>query len=188
MLPPGGLVLPLRLATLALALWSTAAGAADPPRLTPDQVADLLADAAGRCTFAFVETFHPTPRDRVERWRATGCDAPGLWNLQNARGDDGRLAVTVLLPGATRQAPAVQRTATLAVLARAAPADCRDRRIVDTEILERTDGGTVERWTAHACGARRTFRLTFGADTDGPPSVDIAPADTGGAAPSPLSP
>jgi hypothetical protein len=181
------LVLPLRLATLALALGATVAAAAEPPRLTADQVADLLADAAGRCSFGFVETFHPTPRDRVERWRATGCDAPGLWNLQSARVGDGRLAVTVLLPGATRQAPSVQRTATLAVLARAAPADCRDRRIVDTEIVERTDGGTVERWTAHACGARRTFRLTFGADADGPPSVDIAPADTGGAVPTALS-
>jgi hypothetical protein len=187
MSPPGGSVLPLLFATLALALGATAAVAADPPRLTEDQVADLLADAAGACTFSFVETFHPTPHDRVERWRATGCDGPRLWNLQSARVGDDRLAVTVLLPGATRQAPSVQRTATLAVLARAAPADCRDRRIVDTEIVERTDGGTVERWTAHACGARHTFRLTFGADADGPPSVDIAPADTGGAVPTALS-
>jgi hypothetical protein len=177
---PGGSTLPFPLALLAglvAALVAGAAAAAE-PRLSPDQLTRLLADAAPGCRWQFVGARRPAPDEHVERWRARDCDAAGVWNLLLVPGDDDRLAVTVLLPGTTRQPASVQRTATLAVLARAGTAGCDTRRIVDTAVVVAGEGRTMEHWRTLACGERRTFHLTFEANEPGAARFAIAPTDT----------
>ncbi|MFP4360509.1 MAG: hypothetical protein ACLFTG_07490 [Alphaproteobacteria bacterium] len=170
---------PLPPRPIALALLLVLAGgvaAAAPPRLSPAEVATLSGAAGPACTWRFVETTPAAENAWIERWRASDCAAAGTWNLQLEPGPNGRLAVTVLLPGETRQPPAVQAAATLAVLGRAAGDRCRERRVVDTAVLTTGEGRSVERWTVTACGDRRHYRLTFTADQPGPPSIDLEPA------------
>lgn len=165
---------PIALALLLLLAGGVAAAA--PPRLSPAEVAALSGEAGPTCTWRFVETAAAAENTWIERWRASDCAAAGIWNLQLDPGPDGRLAVTVLLPGETRQPPAVQAAATLAVLGRAAGDRCRERRVVDTAVLMAEEGRSVERWTVTACGDRRHYRLVFTADGAGPPSIDLEPA------------
>lgn len=143
-----------------------------------------MGEATPGCVWRFVETTPATANAWIERWQANGCAAAGTWNLELDPGPDGRLAVTVLLPGDTRQPPAVQAAATLAVLGRAADDRCRERRVVDTDVLTSDDERSVERWTVAACERRRAFRLTFTADEAGAPSIELEPARAG-ASPSP---
>ncbi|NBB71582.1 MAG: hypothetical protein GVY33_14885 [Alphaproteobacteria bacterium] len=153
-----------------------ATGVTGAPRLTPSQVGELLAARAVGCAWRFVEAVE-TGRAPVERWRPLGCAVETVQNLRLARAPDGAASVTVLLPGTTRQPAAVQRAATLAVLAEAAPGRCRDRRIVDTLALGAATA--VEHWTVLACGRRRVFRLAF-EDTDGgAPHITLAPVTAG---------
>jgi hypothetical protein len=182
-LPPRPIALAILLALpgLTLAGGVTATAAA---RLSPDEVAGLLNDGGSACAWRFLETTAATPGTWIERWRAGDCSAAGTWNLQLDVGQDGRLAVTVLLPGETRQPAAVQAAATLAVLARAADDGCRERRVVDTTVLAAEADRSVERWTVVACGQRRAYRLTFTADGAGAPGIDLEPA---GAAASPAT-
>lgn len=166
---------PLALAVLLALLWGTAA--AEPPRLTPAAVAALVGDAATGCSWRFVESASVAAGGSVERWRPSGCTASGVRNLRLVAGGDGRLAVTVLLPGNTRQPLAVQEAAILAVLSRAAGNGCRERRVVDTAVVATSAKASIERWVVVACGARQAYRLTFTTDAAGPPSIAVEPAD-----------
>ncbi len=179
--------LPRRSIALIVLLALPGAAAADPPRLTPDEVAGLMKDAGPACVWRFVATTAARPDGAVERWRASECAAAGMWNLRLDAGSDGRLAVTVLLPGDTRQPPAVQEAATLAVLARAADDGCRERRVVDTTVVATTAARSVERWSVVACGQRRDYQLTFTASGAGAPSIGLEPAGETASVPTALS-
>lgn len=166
------------LAVLVAVLAADAADAGDAagaPRLTPSQVGELFAGRAVGCGWRFVEAV-PAARARVERWRPLGCAVETVQNLQLEAAPEGAASVTVLLPGTTRQPAAVQRAATLAVLADAAPGRCRDRRVVDTAAHEADAANTVEHWTILACGRRRVFRLAFEDTAGGAPHITLAPA------------
>lgn len=152
------------------------------PRLAPAQVAALADGAARACAWRFAASW-PAPdaeAGHVERWRAIGCPATPTMNLHVVAAGDGRLDVTVLLPGATRQPPAVQREAALAVLARAAAPSCRERRVSDTVVVDADTARSLERWTVVACGARRTFEVTVSAGDDGRPTITIAAHEPAG--------
>ncbi len=173
--------------TLALFLALTGGAAAAPPRLAPAEVAALLSDAAPACVWRFVESWPGAPATWIERWRAGDCAAAGAWTLRLDPGPDGRLAVTVLLPGETRQPAAVQAAATLAVLARAADDRCREREVVDTAVVAAAAHRSVERWTVAACGQRRIYRLTFTADGAGPPNIHLEAVNNAASRPPTLS-
>jgi hypothetical protein len=157
--------------------------AAEPPRLAPGQVAEVLAERARGCAWEPLTTSPSPPRARIERWRALDCAAAGVWNLLVEPDADRRVAVTVLLPGATRQPPAVQGPAALAVLARAGDDGCRERRVVDTSVIATSPAGGVERWTVVACGERLAYRVAFTARDDEAPGIAVTPLGDAAAAP-----
>jgi hypothetical protein len=167
--------LAVAIALLAADTDATEAGSGA-PRLTPSQVGEVFAARAVGCAWRFVETV-ATARAHVERWRPVGCAVETVQNLRVEPAADGSAAVTVLLPGTTRQPAAVQRAATLAVLAVAAPPACRERRVVDTAAGATAAAG--ERWTVLACGRRRQFRLAF-AGGGGAPRITVAPVTASG--------
>ena len=156
---------------------------ADRPLLAPDDLSALAGVDAAGCGWRFVAVTGRTADGQVERWRAEACAARGLWNVQLRPEPDGRLAATVLLPGTTRQPPAVQRAATLALLSRAAEADCRRRRVVDTEVVAERADAVVERWTVVACGESRSYRLDFDVEESGLPAIALEPAEERASAP-----
>jgi len=162
------------LAVVVALLATDAADATGAPRLTPSQVGELFAARAVGCAWRFVDAVE-TGRAHVERWRPLGCAVETVQNLHLEAAPDGAASITVLLPGTTRQPAAVQRAATLAVLADAAPGRCRDRRIVDTRALEAGAATAVEHWTVLACGRRRVFRLAFEGTAGGAPQITLAP-------------
>lgn len=149
--------------------------------LAPAQVSELADGAARTCTWRFAAARPAPDEGRIERWRAVGCPATPAMNLHVVAAGEERLDVTVLLPGATLQPPAVQREAALAVLARAAAPGCRDRRVSDTAVVEDGAARALERWTVVACGARRTFAVAVTAGADGRPTIAIAESGRAGA-------
>jgi len=147
------------------------------PRLAPEQVARLAAGAGcpAAARWRFEAGWNDPGGGRIERWAARECREPRRLNLHVASAAPGELAVTVLLPGDTRQPATVQQTAALAVLAQAAAPTCRERRVVDTRLRPGGSEATTERWTVEACGARRRFDVVFTTAPDGTVAIRLDP-------------
>jgi hypothetical protein len=168
----GVAVSPFRCAAiLVVALAAPGAAVADAPVLTADDVAEL---EAAPCAWRFEARLATAGEAWIERWRPEACTRTAPANIRLAETAAGELAVTRLLPGTTRQPPAVQREATLAVLARAGAPECRARRVVDTGVVAARADAVVERWTVRACGHERAFRLTFSPTDHGLAAIAVA--------------
>ena len=77
--------------------------------------------------------------------------------------------VSTSLPGKTTASPMLERDtlSMLMALDRAEDKDCKEREVVNREVVSADSEGAVEHWILNRCGTLFRYRITYTADLRG---------------------
>ena len=77
--------------------------------------------------------------------------------------------VSTSLPGKTTASPMLERDtlSTLMALDRAEDKDCKERKVVNREVVSADSQGAVEHWILNRCGTLVRYRITYAPDPGG---------------------
>lgn len=90
--------------------------------------------------------------------------------------------VSTSLPGKTTASPMLERDtlSTLMALDRAEDKDCKERKVVNREVVSADSEGAVEHWILNRCGTLVRYRITYRPDPRGGTMIGWTPGEVVG--------